>query len=123
MNHRTRYDNMIRKRHELLDGVVTHTLSKLVELGVNPEAADLCANSVADMLGDLWGGQTLCIPMDFERKLSQKELQVWIYYHDENHSISQTAQHFGMGERGINKLLSRMRDRIKKQAKGEPALF
>ena len=121
MNHRTRYSNMIRKRHELLEGVVNHCLDKLVELGINPEAADLCANSVADMLGDLWGGQTLCIPMDFDRKLSQKELQAWDYH--QTHSISETAKHFGMGERGINKLLSRMRDRIRKQAKGEPGLF
>lgn len=120
-HHRTRYDNMIRKRHELLDGVVTHTVSKLTELGVNPEVADLCANSVADMLGDLWGGQTLCIPMDFERKLSQKELQAWDYH--QTHTISETAKHFGMGERGMNKLLSRMRQRIRQQAKGEPALF
>ena len=74
-----RYKNMVEKRHELLEGVVSHALKQLVDLGISPDAADLCANSLADMLSNLWGGQTFAMPMDYERKLSVKELQAWDY--------------------------------------------
>lgn len=117
-----RYKNMVEKRHELLEGVVTHTIKQLVDLGIPPESADLCANSLADMLSDVWGGQTFAMPMDYDRKLSIKELEAWDY--NQTHNIAETAKHFGMGERGMHKLLHRMRQRIKKQRLGnEPALF
>lgn len=116
-----RYKNMVEKRHELLDGVVSHALKQLVDLGISPDAADLCANSLADMLSDLWGGQTFAMPMDYERKLSIKELQAWDYF--QTHNIAETAKHFSMGERGMHKLLTRMRKRIEKQRRGEPDLF
>ena len=112
---------MVEKRHELLEGVVSHALKQLVDLGISSDAADLCANSLADMLSNLWGGQTFAMPMDYERKLSVKELQAWDYF--QTHNIAETAKHFNMGERGMHKLMHRMRKRIEKQRKGEPSLF
>lgn len=122
-NHRTRYANMIVKRHELLEDLVTHIIKHLVELELNPEVADLCANSAADMLCDLWGGQNILIPFDYARKLSIKEVEVYNYVYTDKHTTSEAAKHFKMGERGVNKLLRRLEKRIKAQSKGEPSLF
>ncbi len=116
-----RYKNMVEKRHELFDGLVAHAIKQLVELGVDPEAADLCANSLADMLSDVWGGQTFAVPMDYHRKLSMKEIQAW--EHNQTHTIDETAKQFNMTVRGMYKLMTRMRKRIEKQRKGEPSLF
>lgn len=119
--HMIRSEQMEAKRHKLLQGVVDHTKQLLIEHDVQEKAADLIANAVADNISDLWGGQNLVIPMEYLRKLSGVQLEVYERFNGNN--LDQLAKEYGMSERGMRKLIARVRDRLRRNAQGKPQLF
>lgn len=118
MKHTDRFE---RKRAELFEDIVGQTAKLLTEVGVDNKGADLVANSLADYLADHWGGQNFCFPKDHLRKLSQRELELYERYTGSNHG--DLAREYGLTERGVYKILARVRERLRQNAKGHPQLF
>lgn len=118
MSHTDRFE---RKRAELYEDIVGQTTKVLVEVGVEAKGAELAANMLADYLADHWGGQNFCFPKDHLRKLSQRELEIYERYKQGNHG--DLAREFGLTERGVYKILARVRERLRRNAKGHPQLF
>ena len=112
---------MEEKRNELFEDVVEQVGAQLLEFGLEEKAASIVANQVADMLADLWGGQNLSIPKDYRRKLSARELEAYQAFTGDN--IDQVAKAYGMTERGMRKMINRVRDRLRHQARNAPDLF
>jgi Mor family transcriptional regulator len=112
---------MEEKRHKLLEDVMDTTAALLRELGLQDEAADLIAAQTADMLANHWGGQNIYIPTEYLRKLTSRELEIYHQFTGQNYDL--LAAKFGMSERGMRKLLHRVRDRLRRQARGLPDLF
>lgn len=118
MSHTDRFE---RKRAELYEDIVGHTAKVLTDLGVDEKGAELAANQLADYLADQWGGQNFCFPKDHLRKLSKRELELYERYTGSNHG--DLAREFGLTERGVYKILARVRERLRRNAKGHPQLF
>lgn len=112
---------MEEKRNELFADVVVTTDRLLQEYELAPIAASLIANAVADHLADHWGGQNLSFPKDYRRKLSERELEAYERFNGEN--FDTLARDFGMTERGMRKLIARVRDRLRRNSMGLPQLF
>lgn len=121
MSHIDRTDRFERKRAALYEEIVAHTARLLTEVGVNEQGADLVANALADHLADQWGGQNFCFPKDHLRKLSQRELELYERYTGSNHG--ELAREYGLTERGVYKILARVRERLRRNARGHPQLF
>lgn len=119
--HMIRSEQMEAKRHQLLQDMVDQAKQLLVDHEVDAKAADLIANALADHISDVWGGQNLVIPKDYLRKLSAAQLEVYERFNGTN--LDQLAKEYGMGERGMRKLIARVRDRLRRNAQGMPQLF
>jgi Mor family transcriptional regulator len=120
-HHMVRSESMESKRHELLQDVANQTKRLLVEHDVHETAADLIANAVADHISDVWGGQNLVIPKDYLRKLSGVQLEVYERFNGTN--LDALAKEYGMTERGMRKLIARVRERLRRNARDMPQLF
>lgn len=112
---------MAEKRNELFADVVVAAERLLQEYEVTPPAAGLIADALADHLADHWGGQNLSIPKDYHRKLSKRELEA--YERFDGNNFDTLAREFGMTERGMRKLIARVRDRLRRNSQGLPQLF
>ncbi|CAM3721505.1 Mor transcription activator family protein [Paracidovorax anthurii] len=64
---------------------------------------------VVDDLVDAWGGQMICFPTSYKRKLLQREEAVYSRFNGNNYA--ELSHEYGMGERGIRKLIARVRQR------------
>lgn len=115
------FGRMEEKRNELFADVVTAAERLLQEYDLDNKAASLIANSLADHLADHWGGQNLSFPKDYRRKLSERELEVFDRFSGDNYDT--LARDFNMTERGMRKLIARVRDRLRRNAQGMPQLF
>ena len=116
MSHLTR---MARKRHELLADLVDVAEYALREYDVPPAAATAAANALADRLADHWGGQNITFPKDFHWKLAKIEVEIYGRLVDGNYD--KLAMEYGMTERGIRKLIARVRAKI--EATRQAGLF
>lgn len=116
-----RSKRMEARRHALLDGIAALCAQRLEELGVASGAAELVANAVADDVAELWGGQTICIPKDYARVLSRRDMEIYEAFDGRN--VAELALRYGLTERGMYKLLKRIRERLAHQARGAPDLF
>lgn len=112
---------MEEKRNELFQDVVALTDGELRQFGVDEKASTLIANALADKLADFWGGQNITFPKDYKRKLSARELEVYERFDGSNFDV--LAKEFGMTERGMRKLIKRVRERLRRNAQGMPQLF
>lgn len=109
------------KRNELFEDFAASAERLLREYELAPAAAGLIASALADHLADHWGGQNLNIPKDYRRKLSARELEAYARFDGEN--FDTLAREFGMTERGMRKLIARVRDRLRRNSQGLPQLF
>lgn len=112
---------MEEKRNELFEDLVDQVGTQLLEFGLPEKAAGIVANQVADMLADHWGGQNINIPKDYKRKLSARELEAYNAFTGGN--LDQVAKAYGMTERGMRKMINRVRERLRHQARNAPDLF
>lgn len=112
---------MEEKRNELFEDMVVLLNHKLQEFGVSDKSSPLIANALADHLADHWGGQNLSIPKDYQRKLVAREMEIYGLFTGDNYDL--LAKKYGMTERGIRKLLNRIKARLRRNANGMPQLF
>ena len=111
---------MAHRRHQFLTDLIEVSSAHLAD-HVPTDAAALIAESLADRLADYWGGQLLNIPKDYRRRLSEREAKISREFNGFNYG--ELATKYGMCERSVRKLLSRVRAREKKEQAALPQLF
>lgn len=115
MNH----TRMSEKRHELLADLASLAERLFLEYEIPSAAANVVANALADHLADHWGGQNITFPKDFRWKLSKVELDIYDQFTGRNYDV--LAKHHHMTERGVRKLIDRVRRRL--QNRNQAGLF
>lgn len=100
---------MEHRRNELLTDLQAVAAASLAE-HVSDAAAELIASSLVDRVADHWGGQLINFPKDYHWKLSKRDLEVYDAYN--GHNLGELAQRYSISERGLRKLLARVRERI-----------
>lgn len=103
------------RRHALYQDVVDKVEQQLVDHDVNATVAAALAEAVADMLADTWGGQVIAFPKDVLRRLTAKELEIYDQFDGRN--TADLARSYGYTQRGMEKLIARIRAKIASQAK------
>lgn len=106
---------MNKKRESLLSDVVDFVERCLVDHDVPSEVAAIAASSLAGRLADYWGGQNFTFPKDYMWKLGQIELEIYDQVRSDN--LAEVARQYKMSERGLRKLIARVRDRLRAQAR------
>ena len=103
-------------RHELVTCMIDHAESALKRAGIEPQKAESIAVGMVDEIIDVFGGQSFVFPKEFARKQTKKEASI---YADFNASASyrKLSVTHDMTERGLRKLINRVRDRIAQAAK------
>ncbi|MCD2164688.1 Mor transcription activator family protein [Comamonas koreensis] len=102
---------MSERRNKLLADVMEVAAARLAE-HVSPNAAEMIAGDLADHLADYWGGQLINFPKDFHWKLGKRELEIYDAYNGFN--LGDLARKYDISERGLRKLIARVRERIAK---------
>lgn len=102
-------------RQELIASVIDHVEHTLKGVGIDAEKAASIAVLVADNLVDTFGGQNICFPTDYRRKMVQKEALIYSQFRGDN--LADLAKVNGMTERGMRKLLARATHRTAKGAR------
>lgn len=113
--------HMERRRNKLLQDTADFAARRMAELGIDSKAADLIATDIADHLADVWGGQTLNFPKDYLLKLSLQEDEVYRKFNGNNYA--ELALEYGISERGMQKKIARIKERLRRQAANAPTLF
>lgn len=99
------------RRHELLLDVAQATQATVRELGIADAVAEHAGAAVADMLAARWGGQQLTFPMNGYYSLATRERDI-LARREQGASIWELAREFKMTERGVRKLLDRVKVRL-----------
>lgn len=99
------------RRHDFYQELADVCERFLIDQGVSPDVANLLTTALVDHLADYWGGQVISFPKDVGYKLSVKELEVYDKFSGVN--ADDLAREYGMSIRGMNKLLARVREKIK----------
>ena len=108
---------MAERRNELFEDLVLFVERHLIEYGEPAAKANVLANALADYISDHWGGQMLSIPKDHRRKLCLLEIEIYRQFTGDNYG--ELALKYGMGERGMRKLIARVKARLAKQSNEE----
>jgi Mor family transcriptional regulator len=103
-------------RNELVTCVIDHAERALKRAGIAPLEASSIATGLADELVDVFGGQNITFPKEFSRKQAQKEATIYAQF-KAGASYRDLAVTFDMIERGLRKLLKRVRARMVQAAK------
>ena len=104
---------MMVRRSSLLDEVVSVSERLMTDNDVSPATAAVVANALADHLADYWGGQLINFPKDHRRKLAKIEVEIYGQFDGSNYGA--LAFRYNMSERGVRKLITRVRARLAKQ--------
>lgn len=102
---------MARRRSELLDDLVAHTEQLLIRHGMGEADAMGAASALADFLVEHWGGQQISIPLNFQRRLDQREVEIYRAFTGDNYD--QLARIHRMTESGMRRLINRVREKIR----------
>lgn len=102
------------RRSELLTEVADTVAGALVSVGVGADPAALCGGHVADRLANHWGGSVLSFPRDSAYRLRQREAEALVMFDGSNYA--ELARRFGMGERGLRKLIKRAIERRREES-------
>ncbi len=110
---------MQQRREALFDDIVQYIKAELTEQGYSANAALLGGSACADKLAQYWSGQVISIPKDSRGKLMR--LEVEIYNKFDGRNVPELALEYDLTERGMYKLLARVRKRLRENA--QPGLF
>ncbi len=94
------------RRSELLADVEDCVSDHLKRQGIEGAAADAAAAGVADMLADNWAGQNLVFPGDYAFKRAKRDAEIRERA-KAGESVASLARAFGLGERGVRKVIER----------------
>lgn len=117
MSHDTR---MAERRNELISDLVAVVERVLGDCEIPPSVATVTASALADRLADHWGGQNISFPKDFRWKLAKLELSIYDEW-SRGAQFGDLALKHRMTERGVRKLITRVRSRV--AAAAQPGLF
>ena len=98
------------RRHEVIQCVIDHAEAELLKQGIAPEQAAHIATTVADGIADQFSGQIITFPVEYRRKLQEREAQIYAQFDGSN--VVALAQQHGMSEGGMRKLLRRAKARL-----------
>lgn len=107
---------MEKARNDLVTCVIDHTEESLMRAGLEPEKATSIAVGLADELVNLFGGQNITFPKEYARKKAQKEASIYAEF-KAGASYRDLAATHDMTERGVRKLVDRVRSRLVQSAK------
>ena len=103
-------------RHELVVCMIDHAERALKSAGIAPLDALSIATSLADELVNVFGGQNITFPKEYARKLAQKEAAIYAQFMA-GASYRDLSNTCDMTERGLRKLMQRVRGRVVQAAK------
>ena len=98
------------KRHELLTHVSSKIAKEALDFGIAEEAALQLGCNVANAIAELFGGQNFTFPKNYAFKISQRDAQ--IYQEFKGNNYSQLSQKYHMTERGIRKVIARVKQKM-----------
>ncbi len=101
---------MAERRHELFADLIALLQRQLAENGVAATEATIIASDLADHMADHWGGQNITFPKEYRRKLSRIEIEIYDAFR--GHNGPELAQRFNISERGLRKLVARVKKRL-----------
>ncbi|MBX9831871.1 MAG: hypothetical protein K2X78_02355 [Burkholderiaceae bacterium] len=107
------------RRHELLSDLFVTAERWLLEQDLAPEAASVTASGLVDHIVNHWGGQVISIPKDVRYMLTMRELEIYDQHTGDN--TAELARKYHMSLRGMNKLLNRIRSKIKAAREADAA--
>lgn len=102
-------------RNELVACVIDHAENTMKRAGIEPKKAKSIAIGIADKLVEVFGGQNITFPKEYKRKQAQKEALIFSQFTGDNYRELAVAH--DMTERGMRKLLIRVRSRIVRGSK------
>lgn len=111
-----RSTRMEMQRAEFFEDILVHSKAVLMDLGISEEISDQAGAHLVQFICDHWGGQYFTIPLDYFYKQAQRD---WVIYQFHRGNFSETARKFGMTERGVRKLIDRVRKRLIKKNQGK----
>ena len=111
---------MAERRNELISDLVAVVERVLHDHEIPASVATVTASALADRVADHWGGQNISFPKDFRWKLAQLELSIYDEW-SRGAQFGELGLKYRMTERGMRKLIARVRDRLK--AVAQPCLF
>lgn len=98
------------KRHELLTHVSIKVAKEALDFGMPEETASQLGCNVANAIAELFGGQNFTFPKNYAFKISQRDAQ--IYHEFKGNNYSQLSQKYRMTERGIRKVIARVKQKM-----------
>lgn len=107
------------KRHEMLTDLADTARELMTDYGVPAIAAELVADALADHVAKRWGGQQFTIPKDVRFSNFKRDLEIFQRFTGDNYDA--LASEYHLSERGMRKLISRVRAQIQQAA--QPSLF
>ncbi|MBK7001967.1 MAG: hypothetical protein IPH35_18975 [Rhodoferax sp.] len=104
-------------RNDFVTCIIDHAENAMRCAGVEPKKAKSIAIGIADKLVEVFGGQNITFPKEHKRKQAQKEAMIFSQFTGTNYRA--LAVTHNMTERGLRKLLIRVRSRIARDSKTE----
>jgi len=102
---------MEKARNELITCVIDHAERALKRAGIESDKAASIATGLADELVDVFGGQNITFPKEHARKQIQKEARIYAEF-KAGACYRDLAVTHDMTERGLRKLVNRVRARL-----------
>jgi Mor family transcriptional regulator len=106
------------RRNDMLQDLVDTAKARLLDLGLPDVAADLVAHDIVDQVADVWGGQSMSFPRDYQWFLAQRELEFYDRW-ARGEPLADLTRDSGMTERGMRKMLERIQRKLRRQAHKE----
>lgn len=106
--------SMQQRRDELMDAIRDVLARELMKLGESPNEALFNACDITDRLAQYWAGSVICFPKDHRRKLQSRENEIYSKFNGRN--VPELAMQYDMTERGMYKLIARVRKRMREGA-------
>lgn len=106
--------SMQQRRDELMESLRKLLERMLIEHGHSSTAALVMASDCTDQYAQMVAGQTICYPKDHRFKLQSRENEIYSQFNGRN--VPELAMQYDMTERGMYKLIARVRKRMREGA-------
>ncbi|MFV1476685.1 Mor transcription activator family protein [Serratia marcescens] len=100
------------KRHKLYEEISKHVHAFVRSNGGDETFAEELSNGVVKLIANLFGGQNMTFPKDALYDMKYRDLILYKEYMGSK-NIAVLSQKYGMSERGIRKVIERVREQLK----------
>lgn len=117
---KVRTGRMESMRNELFTDIIDHLQRLMVDdYGMVADAGEQVGVSVVEFLSTHWAGITFSIPGDYYYKLAKRDLEMYrSHYGKHRGDFSETAKEWGLTDRGVRKVISRVAKRLVQENQG-----